>query len=64
MNKKLVILYDLIFKSIKQIITQNNGYSLNFITITIDDEFALLKVVKQNFIGSINIICLYFFKKI
>ena len=47
MNKKFFVLYDLIFKSIIQIITQNNLYTLNFKTKATDDEFALLKVVKE-----------------
>ena len=36
MTNKTEILYDLIFKSVKRIITQQNIYSLNILTITID----------------------------
>ena len=49
MTNKTEILYDLIFKSVKRIITQQNIYSLNILTITTDTEIALINAVNNNF---------------
>ena len=49
MSNKTEILYDLIFKSLKRIISQQNIYDLTFKTITTDTEIALINAVERNF---------------
>ena len=49
MTNKTEILYDLIFKSVKRILTQNNIDDLNIKTITTDTEVALIKAINNNF---------------
>ena len=49
MSNKTEILYDLVFKSIKRILTQYNQYKLNIITITIDTEIPLINALAYNF---------------
>ena len=49
MSNKTEILYDLIFKSIIRIITQQEVYKLDFITITTDTEIALINAINKNF---------------
>ena len=49
MSNKTEILYDLIFKSLKRIISQQNIYNLTFKTITTDTEIALINAVERNF---------------
>ena len=49
MSNKSEILYDLIFKSILRILTQNNLYHVTYQTITTDTEIALINAVKINF---------------
>ena len=57
MTNKTEILYDLIFKSVKRIITQQNIYSLNILTITTDTEIALINAVNNNFPNVTRIGC-------
>ena len=49
MSNKTEILYDLIFKSVIRIISQQNAYTLNILTITTDTEIALINAVNNNF---------------
>ena len=42
-------MYDLVFKSIKRILTQNYIYNLEVKTITTDTELALVNAVNNNF---------------
>ena len=49
MTNKTEILYDLIFKSVIRIISQQNAYTLNILTITTDTEIALINAVNNNF---------------
>ena len=51
MSNKTEILYDMAFKSLKKILTQNGLYSLNLKTITNDTELALINAVNNNFDG-------------
>ena len=57
MTNKTEILYDIIFKSVKRILTQNNIYQLSIKNITIDTEIALINAVKLNFPQSQRIGC-------
>ena len=57
MSNKTEILYDLIFKSIKRILTQLNLYKLEIESITTDSELALINSVNNNFENSISIGC-------
>ena len=57
MTNKTEILYDLIFKSVKRIITQQNIYSLHILTITRDTEIALINAVNNNFPNVTRIGC-------
>ena len=49
MSNKTEILYDLILKSISRIITQQEIYKIDFITITTDTELALINAINNNF---------------
>ena len=49
MSNKTEELYDLIFKGIKRILTQQYIIKLNISTITTDSEIALINNVKNNF---------------
>ena len=50
------------FKSVKNLLTQNNIYKLQIITITIDTEPALINAINNNF-GMINRIGCWFHLK-
>ena len=63
MSNKTEILYDLIFKSVKRILTQNNIYQLSIKTITTDTELALINAVKLNFPQSQRIGCWFHLKQ-
>ena len=63
MSNKTEILYDMIFKSVKRILTQNNLYSLKFKTITTDTEIALINAINNNFIGTQRIGCWFHLKQ-
>ena len=57
MSNKTEILYDLIFKSVKRILTQFNLYKLQIESITTDSEIALINSVNNNFENSKRIGC-------
>ena len=63
MSNKTEILYDLIFKSIKRILTQNNQYQVAYQTITRDTEIALINAVKINFDNTTRIGCWFHLKQ-
>ena len=49
MSNKTEILYNMVFKSVKNILTQNNIYKLQIIIITTDTEPALINAINNNF---------------
>ena len=49
MSNKTEILYDLVFKAVIRLITQQNIFKLEFQTITTDTENALINAVTNNF---------------
>ena len=63
MTNKTEILYDIIFKSVKRILTQNNIYKLNIKTITSDTEVALINAINNNFPQSQRIGCWFHFEQ-
>ena len=63
MSNKTEIIYDMIFKSIIRILTQNNIYSLDIKTITTDTEIALINSIKTNFPKTQRIGCQYHLKQ-
>ena len=62
-NNKKYKLYNEILKSFKNIINQNGEYKIQFISITTDDEKALVKAVKNIFPNVIHINCFFHYKK-
>ena len=62
MKHKYEFLYNLIFQSIKYILTQNNLYNLLIETITTDQENALINGLKNNFANFQNILCFFHYK--
>ena len=48
-SNKTEILYNMVFKTVKNILTQNNIYKLQIITITTDTETALINAINNNF---------------
>ena len=62
-SNKTEIMYDLIFKSIIRILTQNNLYQLNYETITTDTEIALINAININFPNSTRIGCWFHLKQ-
>ena len=63
MSNKNEILYDLIFKSINKIITQQNIYEINFVTITTDTEHSFINAVNKNFNNVKRIGCWFHLSK-
>ena len=63
MSNKTEILYDLIFKSVIRILSQNNIYQLNINTITTDTELALINAVNTNFPNTQRIGCWFHLKQ-
>ena len=49
MSNKTEIMYNMVFLSIKKIITQNNLYKLNIVTISTDQEAALINAINYTF---------------
>ena len=49
MFNKTEILYNMVFKPVKNLLTQNNMYKLQIITITSDMENALINAINNNF---------------
>ena len=50
MSNKTEILYNMVFKSLIKILTQNNIYNLELKTITTDTELALINAIDNSFI--------------
>ena len=63
MTNKTEVMYDLIFKSIKRILTQNNLYQINYKTITTDTEVALINSINYNFDNTTRIGCWFHLKQ-
>ena len=63
MSNKTEILYDLVFKQIKRILTQDNQYKLNIITITTDTEIPLINALAYNFDNYTRIGCWFQLKQ-
>ena len=63
MSNKTEIIYDMIFKSFKKILTQNGIYYLNIKTITTDTELVLINAVNNNFVDVQRIGCWFHWKK-
>ena len=57
MSNKTEAMYDLIFKSVIRILTQQHNFELNIITITTDTELALINSVENNFRNTQRIGC-------
>ena len=62
MSNKSEILYELVFKSILRILTQNNLYKINYQTITTDTEIALISAINRNFTNTKRIGCWFHLK--
>ena len=62
-NNKSEVMYDLVFKSIKRILTQNYIYNLEVKTITTDTELALVNAVNNNFPNAQRIGCWFHLKQ-
>ena len=63
MSNKTEIIYDMIFKSFKNILTQNGIYNLNIKTKTTDTELALINAVNNNFVDFKRIGCWFLLKQ-
>ena len=63
MSNKKEILYDLVFKSILRILTQNNLYHISYQIITTDTEIALINVINNNFENTTRIGCWFHLKQ-
>ena len=63
MSNKTEIIYDMVFISFKNILTQNGIYSLNIKTITTDTELALINAVNTNFVDVQRIGCWFHLKQ-
>ena len=62
MSNKTEILYDMVFKSVIRILTQNYIYKLNINTITTDTELALINAIQMNFPNTQRIACWFHLK--
>ena len=63
MSNKTEILYNMVFQSVKKIITQNYIYKLNIETITTDQELALINAINNNFENIQRISCWFHLKQ-
>ena len=63
MSNKTEILYNMVFKSVKNILTQNNIYKLQIITITTDTETSLINAINNNFDNIHKIGCWFHLKQ-
>ena len=63
MSNKTEILYDLVFKALNRILTQNKIYALEIKTITTDTEIALINAIKTNFPKSQRLGCWFHLKQ-
>ena len=57
MSNKTEEMYDLVFKSIKRILTQQNIIKLDISTITTESELALINSIENNFENSKRLGC-------
>ena len=63
LSNKTEMLYDLAFKSLRRILTQNDLYKLNIQTITTDTEVALINAINSNFNEAQRIGCWFHLKQ-
>ena len=63
MNGKNEDLYDNVFNSVINIITQNRSYELEINTIVTDAETALINSIKKFFSNTKRISCLFHYKQ-
>ena len=56
-------MYDIVFRSIYRILSQNNMYNLNIKTITTDTELALINAINSNFKETQRIGCWFHLKQ-
>ena len=63
LSNKSEMLYDLAFKSVKRIITQNGLYQINIQTITTDSEASLINAINANFNETQRIGCWFHLKQ-
>jgi len=62
-NNKKFYLYKKALEAFKKIITQNNIYELNFISITFDEEQALCKAIDCIFPKTQRFLCYFHYKR-
>ena len=63
LSNKSEMLYDLAFKSVKRIITQNGLHQINIQTITTDSEASLINAINANFNETQRIGCWFHLKQ-
>lgn len=63
MIHRYTLLYEYIFKSIKNILTQNNNYELELNSITTEAEEALIKSINNTFDKYQYILCYFHYKQ-
>ena len=63
LNNKLQNSYEIVLNNIKNIITENNTFKINLISISHDFEEALINAIKNTFINIRNVGCLYHYIK-
>ena len=63
MSNKTEILYNMVFKSLIKILTQNNIYKLELKTITTDTELALINAINNSFDNIQRIGCWFHLKQ-
>ena len=63
LSGKNQFLYDYIFSSIINIVTNNRKFDLNILLIVSDSEKALVNSIKKNFPNSLRISCYFHYKQ-
>ena len=63
LNGKSQFLYDYIFNSVINIITNNRKIDLNILSIVSDSEKALINSIKKFFPNSLRISCYFHYKQ-
>lgn len=63
MNSKTEIAYDIVFISIKEILTFGNNEEFYFNTITTDNELVLNNSINKNFPNSQLVACFFIINK-
>ena len=63
LSGKNQFLYDYIFSSIINIVTNNRKFDLNILSIVSDSEKALVNSIKKNFPNSLRISCYFHYKQ-